>query len=259
MDASDSGAHPMGGGVGRRNPAEKCFIRRQRGTDRDSPGCVLRVGETVRPWKADADTGVPTTPALKKFVDPLPRPMTAIPDPSVYPGADYYDITMRQGSLAVPPGPRARLPCGVTGRRTRTDPHKPIGMGYLGPTISVTRDHPTVAKYRNELPTTHLFQFVIDVLRKGDPQLTPIPPPPYKTTPPASPERQRVERRTPARRFHRAAVRRACRSSRTARTASTPSPTPPWTRAGSSATKRSSATPTASARRCSGTTITPWG
>ena len=41
---------------------------------------------------------MPKTPPLKKFVDPLPRPMTAIPDPSAYPGADYYDITMRQGS-----------------------------------------------------------------------------------------------------------------------------------------------------------------
>ncbi|MEU8912583.1 hypothetical protein [Streptomyces nigrescens] len=49
------------------------------------------------------------------------------------------------------------------------DPRKAIGMGYLGPTLSVTKDRPTVVKYRNELPTTHLFQFVIDAIRNGDP------------------------------------------------------------------------------------------
>ncbi|MFD5394129.1 hypothetical protein ACFWJW_07860 [Streptomyces sp. NPDC127097] len=38
-----------------------------------------------------------STPPLEKYVDPLPTPLTAIPDPSVYPGADYYEITMRQG------------------------------------------------------------------------------------------------------------------------------------------------------------------
>ncbi|MGW2388341.1 hypothetical protein ACWCYK_02445 [Streptomyces lydicamycinicus] len=39
-----------------------------------------------------------STPPLEKYVDPLPTPLTAVPDPSVYPGADYYEITMRQGS-----------------------------------------------------------------------------------------------------------------------------------------------------------------
>ncbi|MFB6862315.1 multicopper oxidase family protein [Streptomyces virginiae] len=97
------------------------------------------------------DTPIPKTPPLQKYVDPLPTPATAVPDPSVYPGADY------------PHSPR-----------------RPIGMGYLGPTISVNKDHPTVVKYRNHLPTTHLFQFVIDAIRNGDPQLTPTPPPPYQ-------------------------------------------------------------------------------
>ena len=54
-------------------------------------------------------------------------------------------------------------------------------MGYLGPTINVTRHHPTVLKSINELPTRHMFQFVIDAVRSGNPQLTPNPPPPYKT------------------------------------------------------------------------------
>lgn len=44
------------------------------------------------------DAPVTSTPPLEKYVDPLPTPLTAVPDPSVYPGADYYEITMRQGS-----------------------------------------------------------------------------------------------------------------------------------------------------------------
>ncbi len=47
---------------------------------------------------ASAGSEVPQTPSLTKYVDPLPIPATAIPDPFVYPGADYYDIAMRQGS-----------------------------------------------------------------------------------------------------------------------------------------------------------------
>jgi spore coat protein A len=133
-----------------------------------------------------ADTPVPQTPPLEKYVDSLPRPMTAIPDFSVYPGADYYEITMRQGSWRFH---RDLGPATVWGYWA-TNPHdrrKAIGMGYLGPTLSVTTDHPTVVKYRNELPTTHMFQFVIDAIRNGDPQLTPIAPPPYKSEPPFPP------------------------------------------------------------------------
>lgn len=67
------------------------------------------------------------------------------------------------------------------------DRRKAIGMGYLGPTISVNKDHPTVVKYRNELPTTHMFQSVIDDIRNGNAQLTPTAPPPYKSKPPFPP------------------------------------------------------------------------
>ncbi|HEX5290020.1 MAG TPA: multicopper oxidase domain-containing protein [Streptosporangiaceae bacterium] len=183
MDVSDSGTHPMGGGVSRRNLLRNALWG-------GSAGLIavpldVRLAAKERP-AAEADaagTDVVKTPRLKKYVDPLPRPLTAIPDPSVYPGADYYDFTMREGrwrfhrdlGLATVWGYWAENP---------HHPHKPIGMGYLGPTISVTRDHPVVAKFRTELPTTHMFQFVIDDLRKGDPQLTPTPPPPYKPTPP---------------------------------------------------------------------------
>ncbi|HTU76979.1 MAG TPA: multicopper oxidase domain-containing protein [Trebonia sp.] len=123
-----------------------------------------------------ADATVPKTPPLKKYVDPLPRPLTAIGDPYAYPGADYYEITMiadlwqfhRDLGEAEVWGYWAGNP---------HDRFQPIGMGYLGPTISVTRDRPTVIKYRNALPTTHLFQSVVDLIHQGNTQVTP---PPYK-------------------------------------------------------------------------------
>jgi spore coat protein A len=129
------------------------------------------------------DTPVPQTPALEKFVDPLPIPMTAIPDSSVYPGADYYEVTMRQGTWRFH---RDLGPAKVWGYWA-TNPHarhRAIGMGYLGPTLSVTRDRPMVVKWRNELPDRHLFQSVIDDIRNGNAQLAPIAPPPYKSRPP---------------------------------------------------------------------------
>ncbi|WP_307795364.1 multicopper oxidase family protein [Actinacidiphila acididurans] len=135
----------------------------------------------------DPGTTIPQTPALEKYVDPLPTPLTAIADTSVYPGADYYEITMRAGSWRFH---RDLGPATVWGYWA-TDPHRPhrpIGMGYLGPTLEVTRDHPTVVKWRNRLPTTHLFQFVIDDIRSGNAQLTPTPPPPYKSEVPFPPD-----------------------------------------------------------------------
>jgi spore coat protein A len=186
VDTSDSGTNPMAGGVGRRALLRNALLAGGAGLIAVPLDASSASAKRYAPGTGYAGTEVPQTPPLKKFVDPLPRPMTAVPDPSAYPGADYYEITMREGywrfhrdlGLATVWGYWAANP---------HDPHKPIGMGYLGPTISVTKDHPTVAKYRNELPTTHLFQFVIDDLRNGDPQLTPIPPPPYKPTPPLPP------------------------------------------------------------------------
>ncbi|MBO2443013.1 multicopper oxidase family protein [Actinomadura nitritigenes] len=124
------------------------------------------------------------TPPLKKYVDPLPRPVRAIPDISAYPGADYYELTMRQHEWCFH---RDLDPATVWGywAKNPNDPGKPLGMGYLGPTIGATKNHPTVVKYRNELPVgPHMFQFVLDRIRKGDPQLTP---PPYHGMPPLPP------------------------------------------------------------------------
>ncbi len=140
--------------------------------------------EAAAVWMGGAaDDTVPHTPPLAKFVDALPVPLTAVPDPTVYPGADYYDITMREGSWRFH---RDLGPAKVWGywAENPDDRHKPIGMGYLGPTLDVTVDHPTVVKWRNELPTEHLFPAVIDAIRSGNPQLTPTPPPPYQPVQP---------------------------------------------------------------------------
>lgn len=177
-----------------------------------------------------ADSAVPKTPPLKKYVDPLPIPLTAIPDPSVYPGADYYEITMRQGSWRFH---RDLGPAKVWGYWARNPhaPHKSIGMGYLGPTINVIKDHPTIVKSRNELPTTHMFQSVVDAIRSGNPQLAPIPPAPYKTVLPFPPN-VNVWNVVHKHGGYTAPSPTECRSSRSARTAFMPSPTPLWTRAG---------------------------
>jgi len=132
--------------------------------------------ERIRAYaSAGAETRVPQTPPLRKYVDPLPRLPAAVPDPSAYPGADYYEITMLQRpwrfhrDLGAGPvwGYWARNPC---------DPGNLTGMGYLGPTIIATRNRPTVVKWRTRLPTTHLFQFMIKILREGNPVYSP---PPY--------------------------------------------------------------------------------
>lgn len=141
-------------------------------------------GKPHAPTKGSS--GVPQTPPLKKYVDPLPIPAPAIPDPSAYPGADYYDIAMRESSWQFH---RDLGPGKVWGywAANPQDPQRPIGMGYLGPTVNTTKGRPTVARYRNELPTTHLFQFAVDRLRNGDPQLTPKAVPPYKNMMPIPP------------------------------------------------------------------------
>jgi spore coat protein A, manganese oxidase len=195
VDANESqgsmqaGASPVGSGVSRRTLLRTAVVGGSAGLIA-APLDASTASAKRRPPKKRHGSGtgsagnkVPQTPPLRKFVDPLPRPLTAIPDPSAYPGADYYEITMRQGSWRFHRDLGRGAVWGYWATNPR-DPHRPIGMGYLGPTISVTRDHPTVLKSINELPTTHMFQFVIDAVRNGNPQLTPTPPPPYKPTAP---------------------------------------------------------------------------
>jgi spore coat protein A len=194
VEANDSqgspraGTNPTGSGVSRRTLLRNALVGGGVGliaapVDASSASAKSPASMTMT---GSASTEVAQTPPLKKYVDPLPRPVTAISDPSVYRGADYYELTMRQGSWRFHKDLGLATVWGYWATNPH-DPHKPIGMGYLGPTIWVTKDHPTVVKYRNELPTTHMFQFVIDEIRNGNPQLTPTPPPPYKSTPPIPP------------------------------------------------------------------------
>jgi spore coat protein A len=106
-----------------------------------------------------------TTPSLTKYVDPLPRPPLAIPNPFVYPGTEFYEITMLQRSWQF----HRDLGSATTWGYWATNPWnraKPIGMGYLGPTIIARRNRPVVVNYRNNLPTTHLFQAKVDNMRR---------------------------------------------------------------------------------------------
>lgn len=107
-----------------------------------------------------------TTPRrLTRFVDPLVRPPVAIPNRSVYEGVDFYEITMLQGSWQF----HRDLGRATTWGYWATDPSnraKPIGLGYLGPTIIAHRNSPVVVNYRNHLPTTHLFQDKVDEMRR---------------------------------------------------------------------------------------------
>src|SRR4051812_19704259 len=102
---------------------------------------------------------------LTKYVDPLPSPPTAIPRRSVYAGTDYYEITMLQRSWQFHRDLGTATTWGYWAANP-SDPAKPIGMGYLGPTIVAQRNLPVVVKYRNDLPTTHLFQSSIDRWRR---------------------------------------------------------------------------------------------
>ena len=113
------------------------------------------------------DIPVTHTPPLKKYRRPAAHPVDSRLGSFRLSGRRLLRHHDAAGLVAASTGISGRRPCGVTGPRTRTILDKPIGMGYLGPTVSVTKDHPTVVKYRNELPTTHLFQFVIDAIRNG--------------------------------------------------------------------------------------------
>jgi spore coat protein A, manganese oxidase len=182
-----AGANPTGGGINRRSLLRSAFLGGVTiAVPREAYSASPQHGASVMEM-GPSDAGVLQTPPLEKFVDSLPRPATAISDSSVYPGADYYELTMREGSWQFHRDLRPTKAWGYWAANPH-DADKPIGMGYLGPTFSVTKDHPTVVKYRNELPTTHMFQFVVDRIRKGDPQLTPTEPPPYKAMPQFPPD-----------------------------------------------------------------------
>ncbi|HEV7933196.1 MAG TPA: multicopper oxidase [Actinomadura sp.] len=117
-----------------------------------------------------------TTVRLEKYVDPLPSIPVAAPRKSVYPRADYYELTMRQRPWRFHRDLGRAAAWGYWASNP-SDPARPIGLGYLGPTIVTPEHRPVVVRYRNELPPAHLLGSAMDVtLWKNLPGVPPDPP-----------------------------------------------------------------------------------
>ncbi|MDX3855344.1 multicopper oxidase [Streptomyces sp. AK02-01A] len=118
----------------------------------------------------------PTDAPLAKYVDAVPRLPVAEPQRSVYPGADYYELTVRQRLWRF----HRDLPAAPSWGYWASDPSagdRLVGLGYLGPTLVARRDRPAVVRYRNELPDRHLLRSAVDVtLWKNVPGIPPDPP-----------------------------------------------------------------------------------
>lgn len=98
---------------------------------------------------------------LRRYVDPLPRLPVAAPDASVYPDADYYVLTMRQHPWRF----HTDLGTTVAWGYWASDPSgggRAAGLGCLGPTLVARRGRPSIVRYRNQLPATHLLHRSID-------------------------------------------------------------------------------------------------
>jgi FtsP/CotA-like multicopper oxidase with cupredoxin domain len=107
------------------------------------------------------------TPALTKFIDPLPglyvsgvspapAPGTqyipvAVPDTSTYPGSDYYEIELGQYTEKM----HSDLPpTTLRGYRQTNAPDPVVNVfHYLGPMIIAQKDKPVRIKFTNNLPT----------------------------------------------------------------------------------------------------------
>jgi spore coat protein A len=106
--------------------------------------------------------GVGVTPrGLRKYVDPLPRLPVAVPDTSVYPGGDYYELTMRQQPWRFHTDLGTTVAWGfwasdLSGRG------RAAGLGCLGPTLVTRQDRPSIVRYRDRLPPRHLLHHSID-------------------------------------------------------------------------------------------------
>jgi spore coat protein A len=94
-----------------------------------------------------AHAGGGISPAMTKWVDPLPVPPVASPIPNgLKKGSDYYEISMtaHQHQFHSDLGPAVVWTYGVAGEP---------GV-YMGPTIIAQTDRPVVIKWINELPTS---------------------------------------------------------------------------------------------------------
>ena len=102
--------------------------------------------------------GGTVTGGIRKFVDALPTIPTAVPDTKTYPGADYYEIELRQYQAKM----HQDLP--VTNLRGYVQVNKgtdganqntinPAPIQSLGPMIVAHRDRPVRVKFTNKLAT----------------------------------------------------------------------------------------------------------
>lgn len=118
------------------------------------------------------------SPSLEKFADPLPvLPVApALGTAEEVRDAKTYEITMLPKTWQF----HRDLGVATTWGYWATNPHnpdKPVGIGYLGPTIEADGNNPIVVKYTNGLPVTHLLADAIDVtLWKNLPNVPPDPP-----------------------------------------------------------------------------------
>jgi spore coat protein A, manganese oxidase len=102
-----------------------------------------------------------TARGLRKYVDPLPRVPVAVPNTSVYPNGDYYELTMRQQPWRFHTDLATTAAWGfwasdLSGRG------RAAGLGCLGPTLVARRDRPLIVRYRDQLPLKHLLHHSID-------------------------------------------------------------------------------------------------
>jgi len=98
------------------------------------------------------------SPALPKFVAPLPNIPIAVPDTITFPGSDYYEISLRQYSQVMHPSLPPTTLRGYVQTNMGTDANgqntvAPPPIQYLGPLIVARRDRPVRIKFTNELPT----------------------------------------------------------------------------------------------------------
>ncbi len=95
---------------------------------------------------------------LRKYVDALVIPPVLTPDTTMYPGTDYYEMSIVQGTTH-----KFHRDLPATKTYSYFDSAPATGFHYLGPTIVATKGRPVKVKFTNNLPTgPHLLHRAID-------------------------------------------------------------------------------------------------